>query len=294
MNIQPFIDYIKQEKRFSEHTILSYSKDLEQFQVFCRLQYALDDISQATFQIIRSFIVHIMNEGLSAKTTNRKISTLRSYFKYLVKKEIIKSNPTSGIQGPKTPKRNPVFVPQENMNTLLDHLTFEDSFEGKRDKLILEIFYFTGMRKAELIGLKIIDIDFYESTMKVLGKRNKERIIPTSSVVMNHIKEYLTLRNEIDSEELTSELFITKQNKKLSPRQVYSIVNKYLSATTTIGKKSPHILRHTFATHMLNNGADINGIKEILGHASLAATQVYTHNSFEKLKQIHSKAHPRG
>lgn len=294
MNIQSFIDFIRQEKRYSEHTILSYSKDLEQFQVFCRLQYQLDDIDQINYQIVRSWIVHLMNEKVSAKSVNRKISTLRSYYKFLLKRQVIKNNPVYGIQGPKTPKRNPVFVPESQMNTLFDKLKFPADFEGQRDKMILELFYFTGMRKAELIGLKLGDIDNYQGTVKVLGKRNKERLIPATPVLLSALKIYIELRSQQDFAKDCELLFLTTKGKPLQPRQVYTIVNKYLTEITTVHKKSPHVLRHTFATHMLNNGADINGIKEILGHSSLAATQVYTHNSFEKLKSIHKKAHPKG
>lgn len=294
MNIQPFIEFIQVEKRYSTHTILSYSKDLEQFQVFCRLQYQLEDIDYATYQHIRSWIVHLMNEKITPKSINRKISTLRSYYKFCLKRQFIKTSPVYGIQGPKVPKRNPVFVPESQMNKLFDQLKFPDDFEGHRDKMILELFYCTGMRKAELIGLKLNDIDFYQGTIKVLGKRNKERLIPAVPLLLSSIKKYLELRAIEKFSIETNILFISLKGKSLNPGKVYTIVNKYLQGVTTVEKKSPHILRHTFATHMLNNGADINGIKEILGHSSLAATQVYTHNSFERLKNIHKKAHPKG
>lgn len=294
MHIQSFIDFIQLEKRYSAHTIQSYSKDLEQFQVFCRLQYQLEDINQATYQLVRSWIVHLMNENIAPKSVNRKISTLRSYYKFCLKRGIIQANPVYGIQGPKVPKRNPVFVPESQMNNLFDQLKFPEDFEGQRDKMILELFYFTGMRKAELIGLKLGDIDFYQGTIKVLGKRNKERLIPATPVLLHVLKLYLGIRAAQPLATETEVLFISVKGKPLQPKQVYTIVHKYLQAVTTVNKKSPHILRHTFATHMLNHGADINGIKEILGHSSLAATQVYTHNSFEKLKSIHKKAHPKG
>lgn len=294
MHIQPFIDFIQLEKRYSAHTIQSYSKDLEQFQVFCRLQYQLDDIDHVNYQVIRSWIVHLMNEKITPKSVNRKISTLRSYYKFLLKRQIIKANPVYGIQGPKIPKRTPVFVPESQMNTLFDQLQFPEDFEGQRDKMILELFYFTGMRKAELIGLKLNDIDFYQGTIKVLGKRNKERLIPAIPVLIEVIKQYISLRSQQEYASVSEVLFVNKKGQPLQPKQVYTIVNKYLQSVTTVNKKSPHILRHTFATHMLNAGADINGIKEILGHSSLAATQIYTHNSFEKLKSIHKKAHPKG
>lgn len=294
MHIQPFIDFIQLEKRYSTHTIQSYTKDLEQFQVFCRLQYQLENIDIASYQHVRSWIVHLMNENITPKSVNRKISTLRSYYKFCLKREVIKVNPTYGIQGPKVPKRTPVFVPESQMNNLFDKLKFPLDFEGQRDKMILELFYFTGMRKAELIGLKLNDIDFYQGTIKVLGKRNKERLIPATPVLLHVIKQYMEIRSNEPTANDSEVLFITSKGKPLQPKQVYTIVNKYLQQITTVEKKSPHILRHTFATHMLNHGADINGIKEILGHSSLAATQVYTHNSFEKLKSIHKKAHPKG
>lgn len=294
MHIQPFIDFIQLEKRYSAHTILSYTKDLEQFQVFCRLQYQLDDIDKASYQLIRSWIVHLMNEKITPKSVNRKISTLRSYYKFCLKRQVITVNPVYGIQGPKIPKRNPVFVPESQMNTLFDQLQFPDDYEGHRDKMILELFYFTGMRKAELIGLKLGDIDYYQGTIKVLGKRNKERLIPATPVLLNSLKKYLEVRGKVELSLGNEVLFFTKKGNPMDPKAVYNLVNKYLNGVTTVNKKSPHILRHTFATHMLNHGADINGIKEILGHSSLAATQVYTHNSFEKLKSIHKKAHPKG
>jgi integrase/recombinase XerC len=294
LHIKPFIDFIQLEKRYSAHTIQSYTKDLEQFQVFCRLQYQLEDIDQASYQLVRSWIVHLMNDNIGPKSVNRKISTLRSYYKFCLKREIIKTNPVYGIQGPKVPKRNPVFVPETQMNNLFDKLQFPTDFEGQRDKMILELFYFTGMRKAELIGLKLGDIDFYQGTVKVLGKRNKERLIPATPVLLHVLKQYIAIRADQPAATETEVLFISLKGKPLQPKQVYTIVNKYLQTVTTVNKKSPHILRHTFATHMLNHGADINGIKEILGHSSLAATQVYTHNSFEKLKSIHKKAHPKG
>ena len=293
-HIKPFIEFIRQEKRYSAHTIQSYSKDLEQFQVFCHLQYQLEDIDLASYQHIRSWIVYLMNEKISPKSVNRKISTLRSYYKFCLKRQLIKANPTYGIQGPKTSKRNPVFVPESQMNKLFDQLQFPDDYEGHRDKMILELFYCTGMRKAELIGLKLGDVDFYQGTIKVLGKRNKERLIPALPSLLHALQEFINYRAKQDISSKTEVLFLSLKGKPLDPKKVYKIVHKYLTGITTVDKKSPHILRHTFATHMLNNGADINGIKEILGHSSLAATQVYTHNSFEKLKGIHKKAHPKG
>lgn len=292
-SIQPFLDYIQAEKRYSIHTLQSYGKDLEQFQVFLHLQYALDDVTRASFAQVRSWIVHLMNEGQSARSVNRKISTLRSYYKFLMKKGKLRSNPTEGVQGPKTPKRNPAFVPATHMNTLLDQLQFPEGYEGQRDRMIIELFYFTGMRLSELIGLKEMDIDTYHQTIRVLGKRNKERLIPMSPVLQQRLQEYIRLRHETFGSGAEAFLFLTAKGKKMYPKMVYNLVNAALGAVTTVEQKSPHVLRHTFATHMLNNGADINAIKEILGHASLAATQVYTHNTLEKMKQVYKKAHPK-
>jgi integrase/recombinase XerC len=293
MDIQPYLDYIQAEKRYSQHTLQSYGKDLEQFQVFLRLQYSLEHPSQATFNQIRSWVVHLMSEGNAPRSVNRKISTLRSFYKFLVKKGKIASNPVDGLQGPKTPVRNPTFVPQTSMNILFDQLQFPEGFEGTRDRMILELFYFTGMRRAELLQLKIGDIDFYNQTLRVMGKRSKERLIPMSPVLQRSLEEYISARNIAFPEDTTGLLFLSPKGKKLDPRYIYTLVNKYLANVTTVEKKSPHVLRHTFATHMLNNGADINAIKEILGHASLAATQVYTHNTLEKIKSVYKKAHPK-
>lgn len=292
MQIEPFIQYIQAEKRYSQHTITSYQKDLEQFQVFFRLQYEQDDVAAATFNHIRSWVVHLVNEGNSAKTINRKISTLRSFYKFLIKKGKLSTNPTDGLQGPKIPKRNPVFVPESNIEKLFEQIEFPETYAGERDKMLLELFYCTGMRLSELIGLQLKDLDFYNKTVKVLGKRNKERLIPMGNQLVQSLHHYLQVREECFSG-ADNWLFMTEAGKKMYPKAVYLIVNKYLGDVTTVEKKSPHVLRHTFATHMLNNGADINAIKELLGHASLAATQVYTHNTLEKIKSIYKKAHPK-
>jgi len=293
MEIQPFLDYIQAEKRYSQHTLTSYQKDLEQFQVFLHLQYSQLAIDKATFSQIRSWVVHLMNEGNAARTVNRKISTLRSYYKFLLKKGRLASNPADGLQGPKTPKRNPAFVPESSMNMLFDQLQFPEGFEGIRDRMILELFYFTGMRRAELIGLETKDIDFHQQTIRVLGKRNKERLIPMSPVLQRSLEEYIRARDAHFAGNPAPFLFRTDKGGPAYPKMIYSLVKKYLGSITTIEKKTPHVLRHTFATHMLNKGADINAIKEILGHASLAATQVYTHNTLEKMKSVYKKAHPK-
>jgi len=291
MHIENFLQFIQFEKRYSVNTLISYKKDLEQFQVFLHLQYADVPLEQVVFPHVRSWVVHLMQEGINPRSINRKLSTLRSFYKFLLRNGIIRQNPTQGLQGPKTSKRNPSFVPESAMEQLLDKLVFPEGFEGIRDRTLLETFYFTGIRRAELMGIKEEDIDFGMHTLKVLGKRKKERLIPLSPVLEELLKTYIREKSKAG---FTSEnLFVDNKGRPVQARFVYSLVNKYLSAVTTIERKSPHTLRHTFATHMLNNGAELNAIKEIMGHASLAATQIYTHNSLEKLKQVHKKAHPR-
>ncbi len=250
------------------------------------------DVTQAGHQQIRSWMVHLMDSGLSERSVLRKLSTLKSFYKYLQRNKYIDHNPTLVVIPPKTPSRNPAFVEEEKMQNLFETIEFDDNFAGLRNRLILEVFYNTGMRLAELIELKDVDVSFSNSTFKVHGKRNKERLIPFTKKMEEALKLYLDMK---EKEGLNAEgyLFLTDKGKKLYPKLVYRIVNKYLGMVTTLTKKSPHVLRHTFATHMLNHGADLNAIKEFLGHANLAATQIYTHNTVEKLKKIYEQAHPR-
>jgi integrase/recombinase XerC len=230
-----------------------------------------------------------MEQKIVPRSVNRKITTLKTFYKFLLRQGVVAENPMLKIQSPKTSKRLPVFVEKEGMDILLDSIDFGDDFEGQRNKLIIEIFYSTGMRLTELVNLKQLDVDLYQSHLKVLGKRNKERIIPFNPILKEQIKIYLQAKPTLNDEFL----FITSSGAKMYDKLVYRIVNAYLSQITTVDKKSPHVLRHTFATHMLNNGANLNSIKELLGHASLSATQVYTHNTVEKLKNIHKQAHPK-
>ncbi|HSG68313.1 MAG TPA: tyrosine recombinase XerC [Bacteroidales bacterium] len=287
-----FIDYISYEKRYSNHTVQAYRKDLDQYTAFLADQYEMTDPTQVGHQHIRSWLVSLMETGLTARSVMRKLSTLKSFYKYLLRNGKISSDPTMMVVAPKTPSRNPEFVDEAQMVELLDNIEYGNDFEGIRDRLILEIFYGTGIRLAELISLKEADISFDKQTIKVLGKRNKERIIPFTDKMDEPLQKYLQMKKEnaFDDE---GRLLLTAHGKKLYPRLVYRIVNKYLTQVTTLSKKSPHILRHTFATHMLNRGADLNAVKEFLGHANLAATQVYTHNTVEKLKKIYQQAHPR-
>jgi integrase/recombinase XerC len=284
-----FIQYLQYEKRFSPHTILAYSTDLSQFYNYLNTNYQVNNLQDINHSLIRSWIVSLMEQKVSPRSVNRKITTLKTFYKFLLRQKIVSDNPMLKIQSPKTSKRLPVFVEKEKMDVLLDNIEFGDDEEGIRNKLIIEMFYSTGMRLTELINLKSKNIDLNSNQLKVLGKRNKERVIPFSNELGNKIQLYMEIRKRKASETL----FTSAKGKKMYEKFVYRIVNKYLSNVTTIDKKSPHVLRHTFATHMLNNGADLNAIKELLGHANLAATQVYTHNTVEKLKNVHKQAHPK-
>ncbi len=288
---QNYLDYLLLVKRYSSHTVKAYRTDLKLFESYLKDIYSIS-IDKANHAMIRSWLVKELNKGNSARTVNRKITTLKSFYKYLFKEQKIKQNPTSRISYSKTSKKLPQFVGLSDMNELLDKLKFEENFSGFRDKLIIEVFYSTGIRLSELINIKSKDVDCLKSQIKVLGKRNKERLIPLTKELQKSIEGYMMLRNKqkvIDR----SYLFLTDSGKKLNPSMVYRKVNKILNNVTTLEKKSPHVLRHTFATHMLNNGADLNVIKELLGHASLSATEVYTHNSIDQLKEIFKNAHPR-
>ena len=283
-----FITYLSSEKRFSEHTVKSYSTDLKQFTSFLADEFQIiDDVNEVRFQIIRTWIASLLEKGVAPRSVNRKISTLKSYFKFLIREGAIVENPMMKVVSPKSKKRLPVFIEEYQIESLLNEVSFEEGFVGERNKLIIELFYVTGIRLSELINIKISDIDFQNQLIKVLGKRNKERLIPLSSSMLEG------LNNFIKKNQQNQFLFTNLDGKKLYTKLVYRLVNKYIGEISSVNKKSPHILRHTFATHMLNNGADINAIKELLGHANLSATQVYTHNTIEKLKSVYKQAHPR-
>ena len=287
MYLEDFINYIKSEKRFSKHTITSYETDLNQFFNFIQLEYQITKPQDVSFKLIRNWISSLLENNLKSTSVNRKISSLKSYYKFLLVSNYVDTNPTLKLISPKSSKRLPVFVEKDNMDSLFDKDFFEDSYEGKRDKLIIALFYFTGMRLSELINIKISDIDKVNSQIKVIGKRNKERLIPITFNTLKDLNEFINFY------EIENFLFADGNGKKLYSKKVYRIVNKYLAKISSIKKKSPHVLRHSFATHMLNSGADINAIKEILGHANLSATQIYTHNSIKKLKNVHKQAHPK-
>ncbi|WP_207424733.1 tyrosine-type recombinase/integrase [Desertivirga brevis] len=292
MFLERFKSYLQYEKRFSEHTIAAYMNDLEQFQTFIQSQNP--DMLLVGHQDVRSWMVDLMNNSIAPNTINRKLSTLRTFYTFLQREKLVELNPTLLIKALKAPKRLPVVVHESKMDDLLDSEgIFAEDFEGRRDKLIIELLFGTGIRLAELLNIKERDVNFFDHTLKILGKRSKERIAPVSPQIISEIKEYLSLRELQNFDNLPDQLFVTKDGKRAYPTLIYRIVKRYLDYITTNQKKSPHVLRHSFATSLLNNGADLNAIKELLGHASLAATQVYTHNSVEKLKSIYKQAHPR-
>ena len=288
-----FLKYLQFEKRVSVNTLRSYNNDLNQFIDFVSSNYVNIEIHQSDEKIIRAWIVSLMEKDFSSVSVNRKISTLKTFFKFLLREDSITSNPMDKVISPKSSKKLPSFVEEFQMNKLLDEYSFGEDFAGVRNKTIIEMFYNTGMRLSELVGIKNPDVDLTNNTIKVLGKRNKERILPIHKAFSELVLKYSQLRDQ-EFEILKHDyFFVTDKGNKLYEKFAYRVVNKYLNFVTTVEKKSPHILRHTFATHMLNKGADLNAIKELLGHASLAATQVYTHNTFEKLKTIYKLAHPR-
>ena len=293
-SVAKFLDYLTYEKRSSEHTVTAYEGDLSEFEAYLQQNFSDTAMTSTEPVMVRAWMMEMLEKGLSARTVNRKVSALRAFFRYHVKLGNVSVNPMEAVTAPKVKKRLPQFVEEEEMDDLFKEELFEDTFEGWRDRLIIELFYATGMRLSELTNIRRDDLDLYACQVKVLGKRNKERIIPFSPRLKEVAVKYLTLFDEKYPEiPKNYYIFVAQNCNKIYPKAVYRIVRKYLDLVTTIDKRSPHVLRHTFATHLLNHGADINAIKEILGHASLAATQIYTHNSIEKLKNIYNQAHPR-
>ncbi len=291
--IQPFIGYLQYEKRYSVNTITSYTADLNDFFSYLSVQFGETSLNNINHIFIRSWLASLKDNGLTSKSINRKISSLKSFFKYCVRTEILANSPMGKIISPKIGKRLPVFVNEEETKKLVETLTqTSDTWKSLNAKMLITMFYSTGMRLSELLSLKEKQIDFSRSSIKVLGKGNKERVIPVSQETIENIRQYQELRNkEIGSSD--GFLLVTEKGKKLYPKYAYLLVNQYLGTVGTLDKKSPHVLRHTFATHLMNNGADLNAVKELLGHSSLASTQIYTHNTIEKLKDIHKKAHPK-
>lgn len=286
-----FIKFLRQERRLSNHTVISYEADLKQFQFFFSDYSSNQKIETADKRAIRSWIVELSLKNLSPKSINRKIATLKSFFKFLIKREIIEVNPTANINSLKTDQKIPNFIKEKDINYLFDNLKVENNFEGQRDLLILELLYGTGIRISELINLKTKNVNIIKKEIKVLGKRNKERIVPIHDHILNQIDRFINKKNDIKSDH--KYLLCTKKGDQLYPMLIYRIVKKHLSSLINSKKYNPHLLRHTFATHILNKGGDLNSIKDLLGHESLAATQIYTHNSIEKLKDTFKASHPR-
>ncbi|NKI33417.1 tyrosine-type recombinase/integrase [Croceivirga thetidis] len=293
MHLSAFKEYLLQEKNYSLHTVKAYTEDIEVFQAFCQEELRENEIEIIEYQSIRSWIINLSNAGISNRSINRKVSSLKAFYNFLLKVEKIKNSPLAKHKSLRVDKKVLVPLSRPEMENLLNKIDFEDSFEGIRNKLIIELLYSTGIRRAELIGLKINAISLESGTLKVLGKRNKERIIPILPQLRNLIRVYLNKRKELEHIVDNDFLLLKTSGHQLYETLVYRIINKYLSKVSSKVKKSPHVLRHSFATHLLNNGADLNAVKELLGHSSLASTQVYTHNNIAELKKIHLKAHPR-
>jgi integrase/recombinase XerC len=291
--VESFIRYIQFEKRYSPKTVISYQTDLKQFENFLAKEYEGTAAQDANYGLVRSWIVSLVEDKLDNLSVNRKIACLRSYYKFLLRQEIITKDPMMKIKILKTKKKLPHFVNESDTAILLDNVNYGEGHAGQRDKLILELLYGTGMRLAELISLKEADVNLHARTIRVLGKRNKERVIPFGESLVEVIKEYKRLRNKEVSKQEHPYLLVTDYGAPLYPMMVNRIVKKYLKLFTSVEKKSPHVLRHSYATHLLNKGAEINAVKDLLGHSSLAATQVYTHNSMEKLKKAFDQAHPK-
>lgn len=293
MAIPSFLAYLSLEKKYSPLTVRAYSGDLEDYARFCLEEYQISDLEKVEYGIIRSWIVQLSNSQLSNRSINRKLSSLKAYYKFLLKIGVIEISPLARHRSLKTPKKVEVPFSESEMDKVLLQIPFEDNFEGVRDRLIIELLYATGIRRSELVNLKMTQIDLSSKTIKVIGKRNKERIVPLLDSTVHFMEAYIRERNDLVEIADKAHLFLLKSGNKIYETLVYRIINKYFSLVSPKVKKSPHILRHTFATHMLNKGADLNSVKELLGHSSLASTQVYTHTSIAELKKVHGSSHPR-
>lgn len=289
---EAFLHYIKTQRKYSLHTLKAYELDLTTLENFLKTDFD-SALTDASIDMIRSWVVALLDEGYSRVTIHRKVSSVKSFYNYLVSVGTFAHNPAALVKIPGKGKKLPVFLSERQTVMLTEATEFSDDFAGCRDRLIIEMFYQTGIRRAELVALDEAQIDFYDQTIKVTGKRNKQRVIPVQIKLVRLIRDYLKLRNQVVKDNTNTYLFVTSKGNPVYPKLVYRVVNKYLQYVSTASKKSPHVLRHTFATHMLNNGADINAVKELLGHASLSATQVYTHNTIDKIKSIYKQAHPR-
>lgn len=281
------------QKNYSLHTVKAYLKDIAEFEAFNKIHFEQDSIDKVVYPQIRSWIVSLVDAGISASSVNRKISSLKSYYKFLLRIKQIEQSPLLKHKALKTPKKIQIPFSEKEVDLVLNQIVYPEGFEGIRDKLIIDLFYTTGIRRTELINLNLSGIDFSNATLKVLGKRNKERFIPLLPIITNQLNSYIVQRNQLQEIKDSDKLFLTQKGVKLNDTLVYRLINLYFSNVSEKVKKSPHILRHTFATHLLNNGADLNSVKELLGHSSLASTQVYTHSSLAELKKVYGNAHPR-
>ncbi len=292
-NQKAFQDYLQMQKNYSLHTVRAYLNDLKEFEVYNKIYFEQNSIDEVAYPQIRSWIVSLVDGGVATTSVNRKVSSLKSYYKFLLRIKQIEQSPLLKHKALKTPKKIQIPFSEKEVELVLNQIVYPEGFEGIRDKLIIDLFYTTGIRRAELIGLNLGSIDFANATLKVLGKRNKERIIPLLPVIADQLQGYIAQRNLLQDIKDLDKLFLTQKGVKLNDTLVYRLINSYFSNVSEKVKKSPHILRHTFATHLLNNGADLNSVKELLGHSSLASTQVYTHNSLAELKKVYGNAHPR-
>lgn len=293
-NIDLFLAYLKFEKRYSQHTLKAYRHDLLAFAAFLSSHYGENTVQGITSPAIRSWMVYMRDRGINPRSIARGLSSLKSFIKYLMRVQVIQVNPLATITAPKVSKRLPSFVEEKHLHELFHQIPFPEGWKGVLHKTVLQMFYATGIRLSELINLKMTQLDLHQKILKIYGKGNKERVIPISSELEAQLKIYLEERSQLPSQPQGPHLFVNENGKPLGARMVQQFVKSYLSLVTTQASKSPHVLRHSFATHLMNRGADLNAVKELLGHSSLAATQVYTHNTIEKLKAIHSQAHPRG
>ena len=294
MYLSEFISYLTLEKKYSAHTVKAYQNDILEFKDFCRSNYEIEDIDTVEYVLIRHWIVELSEKQIDNRTINRKISSLKAYFKFLQKIDVTTVSPLSMHRALKTAKKIEIPFSELEMEKVLSEIEYADDFEGVRDELLIHVLYVTGMRRAEVISLKVSDVDFANMTIKVLGKRNKERLVPMLLETKEKFKIYLDYRKGLKEINDGSYIFLTLSGNKIYETLVYRLIKKYFREVSSKMKTSPHILRHTFATHLLNKGADLNAVKELLGHSSLASTQVYTHNSIAELKKVHAKAHPRG
>ncbi len=288
-----FQDYLQLEKKYSPHTVIAYINDVVTFESFIKSEFDSDDLLEVNYSLIRSWIVALVDNEISNTSVNRKIASLKSYYKFLLKTKQIEVSPLLKHKSLKAPKTLQIPFSEKELDEVLHQIKYPDGFEGVRDKLIIDLFYSTGIRRTELIHLKMINIDLSNATLKVLGKRNKERILPLLPIITNQFKLYLTERAYLERITDSEYFFVTSKGVKMNDSLVYRLINQYLSNVSEKVKKSPHILRHTFATHLLNNGADLNSVKELLGHSSLASTQIYTQSSLSELKKVYGDAHPR-